>query len=217
MALIRLALRASYHVRRGPARRLGVEGCPQQSTTVHEPVKEPAEPGYSGLRSRPGICPRNAENERVPCRCQRIVSLRPCPSASRSAPAMWSRAAVVKMGICAYFRAMWCCPAGGGSMFRPIPASRRRTVALPGAHRLKTGPGRPGGGRKNISAGQEPHGNSGIDNRRRAKPPSPSPSITRRRAPVALATGAHLILDRVYRSLAIPLIFGPRAAERGSL
>lgn len=35
--------------------------------------------------------------------------------------------------------------------------------------------------------------------RRRAKPPSPSPSITRRRTPAALATGVHPFLTMLER------------------
>src|ERR1700733_7262424 len=63
MALIRLALRASYHVRRGPARRLRAEGCPQQFTAVHAPVRKPVEPRPSGLRSRPGVFQECRERE----------------------------------------------------------------------------------------------------------------------------------------------------------
>ena len=45
---------------------------------------------------------------------------------------------------------------------------------------------------KKICGAPEPPGNSGIDHRRRAKPPSPSPSITRRRTPAVLAAGVPL-------------------------
>src|SRR3984893_2673950 len=52
--------------------------------------------------------------------------------------------------------------------------------------------GPPGRRRKKICGAPEPPGNIGIDHRRRAKPPSPSPSITRRRTPAVLAAGVPL-------------------------
>src|SRR6202035_5177693 len=56
--------------------------------------------------------------------------------------------------------------------------------------------GPPGRRRKKICGAPEPPGNTGIDHRRRAKPPSPSPSITRRRTPAVLAAGVPLYGER---------------------
>ena len=50
----------------------------------------------------------------------------------------------------------------------------------------------PHGDGKKLCEVPEPPGNTGIDHRRRAKPPSPSPSITRRRTPAVLAAGVPL-------------------------
>ena len=117
----------------------------------------------------------------LPCVCQLTTSLSPCPSVSPLAPDMSSKAAVEKMGIYRCFRAISCCPAGNGSMFPPIRANAAPGVRMPyAASAVPTGLGPPVRQRKKLCVAPERSRSTGIDCTRRAKPPSPSPSITRR-------------------------------------
>jgi len=138
-------------------------------------------------------------NERMSCICQQVISRTVCPSVFRSGQLMWSRDVAAKRGICAYFRVIWSCPAAGGSTSPTIlaaillvPHRRELTVVRAVATELKIGGKAPPGGRKKYETGRNHPPRAPLIVRRRAKPPSPSPSITRCRTPVAVAAGVHL-------------------------
>src|SRR5271156_2077828 len=96
---------------RAPRGSLGVVVYPQQSTSSHGVVREKGEHLHvAGVR----IWKFPTRTKRVPCVCQLTASPVRCPSVFPSAPDMWSRAEAGKMGIYAWFHAMWCCRAGSG-------------------------------------------------------------------------------------------------------
>ena len=151
---------------------------PQQSTTVMGPSEKRRNfltlPVFEFWKFP-------THTKRVPCVCQLTASPLRCPSVFPSAPDMWSKAAVGKMGIYGCFRAISCCPAGNGSMFPPIRANAAPGVRMPyAASAVPTGLGPPVRQRKKLCVAPERSRSTGIDCTRRAKPPSPSPSITRR-------------------------------------
>ena len=156
----------------------GAVAYPQQSTAGHGAVREKREHHHvAGVRN----LEIPTHTKRVPCVCQLIASLPPCRGVCPSAPDMSSKAAVGKMGIYGCFRAISCCPAGNGSMFPPIRANAAPGVRMPhAASAVPTGLGPPVRQRKKLCVAPERSRSTGIDCTRRAKPPSPSPSITRR-------------------------------------
>jgi hypothetical protein len=130
----------------------------------------------------------------VSCRCRYVTSLAGCRSAFRSEPLSWSKAEQLPrmakmMSNCGYFPDLSCCRVAAASISAAIqPGSFATGVPVT----AKTP--RPGGRRgrkKYLTSAEQPSGNV-VNDRRRAKPPSPSPSITRRRTPAALAVGVHL-------------------------
>src|SRR4029077_2963401 len=66
------------------------------------------------------FCKFPTRTKRVSCAYRLIAPPPPCRSVSPSAPDMSSKAAVGKTAICGCFRAMSCCRAASGSIFRPI-------------------------------------------------------------------------------------------------
>jgi hypothetical protein len=196
----------SYHVRRCPARRLAGANCPQQSTAFVSPSQN-----SRNLTETSDVPYRRSTDERVSCICQeaggrgasrtatgqaargRAV----CRSVSRSVRPMWSRAVAARMANCAYFRAIWSCPAASASTLpRTLPVRRRPAPAAARAAgakiRAKSAKNAVPPGLKKLWPAAEPLANTAVNCRRRAKPPSPSPSITRRRTPAVLAAGVHL-------------------------
>jgi hypothetical protein len=111
----------------GRTRRGGLRGarCAQQSTAFAGPSQN-----SGNLAQASGVAVRVAQSERVSCICSKAIRWAVCPSGSRLAPLMWSRAAAARRGICAYFRATSSCRMGGASIFLgilgPISAVRRR-------------------------------------------------------------------------------------------
>src|ERR1700687_5509929 len=67
-----------------------------------------------------------------------------------------------------------------------------------GINGREAGPDAPEWRRKKLCKRPEPPGNTRIEYRRRAKPPSPSPSITRRRTPAVFAAGVPLCAGRSF-------------------
>ena len=193
------------HPRRGGWQATARRRCPQQSTAFVGPSQN-----SRNLGEIIGVPHFNSTNERVSCICQLVISRTVCPSVFRSEPLMWSRDVAGKKGICAYFRAMWSCRAGGASILRTILAAISPVPRRPGlaaaARRPQRNPS-PGKerrpqGEKNYGSGRNHAPTPPLTVRRRAKPPSPSPSITRRRTPVALAAGVHLFWAPRARSAA---------------
>jgi hypothetical protein len=170
-------------------------------TAIHnlrEAVTEFAEPRNGDWRSGSGWV---AQSERVSCICLKATRRAACPSGSRSARPMWSRAEAAKRGICGYFRATSSYRAASASILWPISAVRQPPVPVsdPGT----AAKDRPKRAEKVVQPELkklwplvEPPADMAVEYSRRAKPPSPSPSITRRRTPVALAAGVHLLFER---------------------
>ena len=110
-----------------------------------------------------------------------------------------------RKAICGLFPATSSCPAAAGSMFRPISAGlppRRvaRTFRRDGNPKQSQAKSRTRARRqKNRSPPRNPGNAAGVDWWRRAKPPSPSPSITRRRTPAASSGRGSLLLGNASR------------------
>ena len=117
-----------------------------------------------------------SQKKRMSCICPLVISRTSCPSVSRSEQLMWSRDGAAKTGICAYFRAMWSCPAAGGSTSRTILWARQRPV-LAAAHGTrmepKVGERARRAGRKKLWHRAEPRASAAVDSQAPGEAPQP--------------------------------------------
>ena len=182
--------------------------CPQQSTAFVGPSQN-----SRNLPEIVGVPYFKSANERVSCNCQLVISRTVSPSVFPSEPRMWSREAAGNTANCAYSRAMWSCRAGQRiNLVDDFCGNFAGPASPSGAPPPRGGPQwNSPQGKKRRQPGKENYGPSRNDSpalpltvRCRAKPPSPSPSITRRRTPVALAAGVHLFLVPLRSQRAAP-------------
>ncbi len=181
MALIRLAFTASYHVRREPGE------------AAAAPMVVHSRPQRFAVRSQKRRNLHNADSvSPVDCTKERVMGLpidRPSSRLPRRFP-VGAKYVVEGYGgdrwqVSASLRAMWSCRAGSASMSHPIfPARRRRArFAFRRNSSSKQSPAKAraaSGGKKFAAAARNRLAAPTLMVRRRAKPPSPSPSITRR-------------------------------------
>ena len=177
MALIRLAFAASYHVPGSPARQCGAPVLSTQFTAVRGAVTKSAEPHRSGPRFA------NGRNERVrhgridgsflPCFAGAITGR--CKLCRRG---IWRRVRELARDLALRSDAGWK-PHQCSGRFRPAggaPALLATTQPL--AAQGEKPPARDP--KKNFNGARNPPTVATLTIQRRAKPPSPSPSITRR-------------------------------------
>jgi len=131
---------------------------------------------------------------RVSWACRQIVTFATCRSVCRRGPSMWLRAAAVITGSFAYPRATSSCRAGKGWKFRQNSAGRSRFRPISGGRLGRLAGQVPDrivfeAGKKNRARSWNEVAQATLIVRRRAKPPSPSPSISRRRTPATLVAG----------------------------
>ncbi len=137
-------------------------------------VKAQPEPAAQAISGRYDLCGRGTRRQRRPF--ERVFTL--CGAAGRPAHQSRRGRTGAKTRICGFHH--------GASPAVPWPPEH-------GPRRRRAPRQTPRGGPKeNFYKSRNPSAQRSLMGRRRAKPPSPSPSITRRRTPAALAVGVLL-------------------------